>query len=1693
MEQLDLSNQFLTGPIPDLSELPLLKKVDFSNNQLTGTIPQNFLESCDPNMFQYANLHSNLITGVVPTDTFSSNHISLSLVTLQNNMIESIPQSLCPSTGKSDFGCDAILCPPGTYKKATGKQEEANSPCESCQESKYYGADECPPRLPSGNTPSPTSIQVQYGRPKIPDQMVLELIYDACNGDSWKNNENWKSSSSICDWYGITCDDSGESVKNVNLPENSLQGSIPTEIFALPKLVSLRLSGNDIHMSFKGARYAINLRELDLHDTNLFDSDRLDELDALESLDISNNSFEGSLPSELFSLKNLNELKLDKNNFSGEISDEISNLKQLSSLSMSDNKLDGPLPMKLAQLTHMQTLNLRNNKFQGRDLGPMIRNMVSLKYLDVSHQTGIGLSGQVPTFHRMTNLKKLDLSDNSFSGTIPEDFLSTVDPNSFEYANLATNNLRGEIPESLQKLDNIYLQDNFITSVSEDFCHPDKSNLIKEFGCDAILCAPKSFNAFGRAASFDSPCQPCNSAKYYGATTCPPRTPYDDSSDTPDGDEDEPDMNQRDILETLYRRTGGDNWKQRDNWMKTDIDFCEWEGVTCDTGSVESINLSDNNLHGIIPTSIYKLPKLKTLTLESNSIDIDFDGIENAERLITLDLSHTDIESLNGLDKVKNLENLYLASANLRGEIPGEIFELKKLKHLSLEFNDLTGTLSVNIGNLIDLEYLAIHNNQISGPIPESIGWLNKIQFMLMRHNSFSGTLPDSLVTLNGIWFLDLGDQKSFTGRGIGGNLPSFADFKDLRRLDLSYNSFTGIVPSNFLAGVNPTTFEYVDISSNSISGELPGILARLAIDGIYFSDNQISSISDNLCDESLSPLTQKYQCNAILCPPKTYNELGKQKSDETPCRECPDKEFYGASHCGDSDDSGPVGPEDISERQARKEMKILQRFYDAMGGDAWENNDNWNDQEVSICEWFGIRCVDSTDDDDDSVQYILLSSNNLVGDLPSYIFSLVNLDTLVLDNNPIQISFRNIEKAEKLSTLDVSSTGLEHIIGISAALNLREFRATNNNMKEALPDELFNIQSLEQLALDFNRFSGSIPDRIGELKNLRLFSCASNRLTGTLPESLGNLKSMVTLHLQSNMFTGSLPRSLGEMTDLAFLDLSGQTTGGFSGKLPDFSKLQDLHRIDLSFNSLTGSIPSNFLESSNPEVVNLIDLHNNYLSGTVPATLSKYEVITIHDNKFTDIDPTLCKTNFGCEGFLCPPGKYNIMGKRTSSESTCDPCSFSKFYGMTVCDGENPGYNENSDHTSNVAPVPQIVPVPAMTSRPSFRVEKNDDGINNGVPNVAPSPNVGVPVNMPTGTIDFPSEPVIEEKEAGSPPGSDMSEREILDLFFVQCNGEQWINSQNWGTDESICTFYGITCLPGSQFVQSIQLGANNVIGTPPVELYQLPHLESLVLYSNPLGNFKFTWIKEAQSLKELVLDSTDIESLKGVERAPSLQILKSRFNNVRGGLGDITDLTSLEFLSVSNNHLTGTVPSDFDNIPNLQMLLLGNNHLEGDLNHVRFPSSLTILDMSGNDITGTIPNNFLTEFGNAAELAVDLSGNHLQGKIPNTLQRFQRLTLYVSNNLLSEVPKALCQNSNWNDGEVGDYGCDGIVCAKGTSSPSGRRTDDHSCTRCRHAHFIGSSICHTTSLSSSGDRRSKGCTLGIVVILLFSSLLMI
>lgn len=372
-------------------------------------------------------------------------------------------------------------------------------------------------------------------------------------------------------------------------------------------------------------------------------------------------------------------------------------------------------------------------------------------------------------------------------------------------------------------------------------------------------------------------------------------------------------VSDRDMLEIFYNTCNGENWDVNTHWLNASVNFCDWEGIGCtDSGDkVEMLQLQGNNVICSLPLELFLLSELVFLDLrENHAIEANFSLLDaaSAANLQYLILSDTNVGSLQGIDVfADSLTTLYVSGCSLRGTFPEGVLQLTALNNLDMSYNAISGVIPDGVDSLTDLRTLGLSHNFFSGQIPSTIGNLTRLSNFQLQFNALSGTLPPALGDLFCLTFLSANDQIQRVGDsqvgGITGPLIDFADLQFLFHINLSNNLLNGSVPSTILASTIPgfDEFTLLDLRSNRLTGLLPESLGRFQSIEIYAADNQINSVPAALCQESdwLFGQVGQFGCNAILCPPGTYNSFGRQVSEGFPCLACSGSvPYYGGARC---------------------------------------------------------------------------------------------------------------------------------------------------------------------------------------------------------------------------------------------------------------------------------------------------------------------------------------------------------------------------------------------------------------------------------------------------------------------------------------------------------------------------------------------------------------------------------------------------------------------------------------------------------------------------------------------------------------------------------------------------------------------------------------------------------------------------
>ncbi|OAY69011.1 LRR receptor-like serine/threonine-protein kinase FLS2 [Ananas comosus] len=857
---LDLSENSISRPLPLTSNMPRFYYLSLSSNQINSSIPSYI---CELKHLEVLDLSNNSLSGELPQCWKNSSLLILDLS--NNNLAGKIPSSI----GLLSSLTILHLNNNNFYGELPSELQHCNNLLFlDLSNNKLTGEI---PRWIGENLQDLVILQLRSNMfvGEIPSELArlaylqfLDLAHNNLTGSIPHSFGNFSGmiygTIHNYDGQGFTVDESnftffrysddllvviqGEEyqysttiylLKIVDLSGNNLSGQIPKEIVALALLRSLNLSGN--------------------HITGMI-PERLGDMRSLESLDLSLNELQGAIPQSLSALTFLSHLNLSYNNLSGRIptGNQLGTLDD-SSIYIGNNYLCGPPTGKnctenetmpnvvgddydgsestwlylgmglgfvagfwcvcgilifkqswssmyfqmidrlydkiyvIIAISHhciltsgcfenekealltfkagiIDTSN-RLSSWAGRDCcntwkgvvcdnntGHVVKLNLQNKYNCDANSSHCTLRGEInPSLLVLSHLSRLDLSRNDFGGISIPKFIGSL--KSLMHLDLSGSNFGGEIPEQLGNLSNLR---NLDLSGSSFTCKTPPAQLNNLSRLHTLHLSD--------AFAFQGPC-----------------------------------------LDNLSWLSQLSSMRVLDLSMLNLSNATDWLEVVNTMHFLTDLLLSNCFLTNI-PTSLshVNFTSLKVL-------DISFNGPFNT----TLPIWLWNLTELSYLD---------LRYSGFHGKIPDSLGNLTSLNTMYLGFNDFEGSIPTSIQNLCNLVNIDLSGFDISGDIAELVGplhcsWKN-IEELTLRNNKLHGSLFGWLEEMKNLSSLDLSNN------ALAGPIPSgIGRLSNLYRLNLSYNSLAGPIPS----GIGRLSNLYrLDLSYNSLAGPIPSGIGRL-------------------------------------------------------------------------------------------------------------------------------------------------------------------------------------------------------------------------------------------------------------------------------------------------------------------------------------------------------------------------------------------------------------------------------------------------------------------------------------------------------------------------------------------------------------------------------------------------------------------------------------------------------------------------------------------------------------------------------------------------------------------------------------------------------------------------------------------------------------------------------------------------
>ncbi|KAL2967172.1 hypothetical protein AAZX31_16G160700 [Glycine max] len=590
---------------------------------------------------------------------------------------------------------------------------------------------------------------------------------------------------------------------------------------------------------------------------------------------------------------------------------------------------------------------------------------------------------------------------------------------------------------------------------------------------------------------------------------------------------------------------------------------------------------------GSVPSRLGNLPNLLKLYLGGRSYYGGALKIDDGDRWLSnlISLTHLSLDSISNLNtshsflpmiaKLPKLRELSLIHCSLSDHFilslkPSKFNFSSSLSILDLTWNSFTSSTILQWLSgcaRFSLQELNLRGNQINGTLPD-LSIFSALKRLDLSENQLNGKILDSTK------LPPLLESLSITSNILEGGIPkSFGNACALRSLDMSYNSLSEEFPMiiHHLSGCARYSLERLYLGKNQINGTLPDLSIFSSLRELYLSGNKLNGEIPK--DIKFPPQLEELdlQSNSLKGVLTDYHFANMSKLDFL---ELSDNSLlaltfspnwvppFQLSHIGlRSCKLGPVFP---------KWLETQNQF-----GDIDISNSGIEDM---VPKWFWAKLTFR-----ESIS-MNISHNNLHGIIPN--FPLKNLyHSLILGSNqfdgPIPPFLRGF------LFLDLSKNKFSDSLS---------FLCANGT-----------VETLYQLDLSNNRFSGKIPDCWNHFKSLSYLDLSHNNFSGRIPTSMGSLLHLQALLLRNNNLTDEIPFSLRSCTNLVMLDIAENK---LSGLIPAWigSELQELQFLSLERNNFHGSLPLQICNLSN---IQLLDLSINNMSGKIPKCIKKFTSMT--------------------------------------------------------------------------------------------------------------------------------------------------------------------------------------------------------------------------------------------------------------------------------------------------------------------------------------------------------------------------------------------------------------------------------------------------------------------------------------------------
>ena len=1011
-------------------------------------------------------------------------------------------------------------------------------------------------------------------------------------------------------------------LRDLLLSSNSLNSVIPSEIGELSELRYLALGSNVLTGTIPVTLGQLaKLEVLDLSRSALTGTIPMEIGSLLElySLNLAMNTLQGPIPDELGDLLSLVQLEMGDNQFASAIPATLSQLSELGILDLRNAGLTGSLP-NLGLMTSLRIVDLNDNQFTGTI--PDLSDLVNLSTLDVSFNE---LSGGIPNFHVLNPVFKSFIAENNrFTGTIPG---ALTQLSSLDALILTSNQLTGSVPDfsGMMNLRIVILDRNQLSGTVAPV-----SNLpnLEQYAVHrnkltgpipTMITVPKLWLAYFHCNQFSG-----EIPASYDEITSLQRLLFFDNQLTGEI----PDLSALGSLEWLWLNHNHLEGNIPDTvsaklpvsnnpllWVTLNGNL--FEGVDRDSGAIDGspTGLTVTRRDPCTPRAGFNARNFSVT--EGDVVTVTVELALAAVEAVTIPIAVTHNDGASAADY-----SLEPASSSLTFDI-GEVSKTFTItatddsdnddgESLTLRFGTLpagvsagspaTATVNITDNDVPTVPTVTIAgaegivvvggDNQVNGAsfdvtitFSESVGaTFDHTEITVTNAQSLAAT--DFITSTSGlIYTATIRPTAGFSGT-VSVQVPA----------DAAQNaSNEGNQASNVLSAT--ATMQSACVTGGAVPlGDEYADLARDCATLLGLHDELVGSATLSPAWSVSTPIAT-WLGITIEARRVTRILLGAKSLTGVIPPELGDLERLTYLSLRENELTGEI-PHELGSLERLNTLILSDNL---LGGE--------------IPPALGDLSL---------LLHLFLNSNQLSGAIPGELGALEELATLHLQTNlltgTIPMQLGSLAQLTDLSLgFNQLSGPIPDTLGNLSGLVILSLR--NNQFNSPIPSAVTRLTALRNLDMRQAKLNGTIPDALNQIDLLESLDLRGNQLTGPVPDFSGmmNLRNVI---LSSNQLTGSIPA----MTNLPNLNAAWFFCNQFSGEIPaSFNNITSLTQLILTDNQLTGEIPDLSALGS----LGYLWLNHNHLEGdfsNIASLLAKLPVVSslsvrLNGNLFAGVD----------------------------------------------------------------------------------------------------------------------------------------------------------------------------------------------------------------------------------------------------------------------------------------------------------------------------------------------------------------------------------------------------------------------------------------------------------------------------------------